>query len=304
MKTMMNVRRALYALGATFFLASCQKNTDVAATTNTSTTSTSTTIAVAATQAATSTQRVMDSVYVVQPCRRGEHRDSVAQSTLPVSVTAYINTNYSGAAFHKAFELKDASSAVKAYVVVIYYNGNPVGLQFDRHGAYVNVLEQREKGDLNGAGFHNGGRFQHRDGRGRDSIALDALPSAVSSYFAGNYATDTLVKAVRNCDSSIVVLSKNNGLFATTFTQNGTFVSRTELPSKQGAIQSIELAALPSTAASYLSQTYPNYVFEKAFSVSQNGTLQGFVVVIDANNTKYAVAFDAAGNFVKAKTLR
>jgi hypothetical protein len=31
--------------------------------------------------------------------------------------------------------------------------------------------------------------------------------------------------------------------------------------------------------------------------------VKGFVVVIDANNTKYAVEFDAAGNFVKAKTI-
>jgi len=42
---------------------------------------------------------------------------------------------------------------------------------------------------------------------------------------------------------------------------------------------------------------------EKAFSESVNGALKGFVVVIDANNTKYAIAFDAAGNFVASKAI-
>ena len=303
MKTKSNLKRACYALGlATVAFASCQKNDLGTATIDAATSSS--TIAVAASSVGSTAGSSTDSVYLVQPCRRGEHRDSIAQADLPATVSSYISINYSSATFTKAFALKNSSSAVTGYVVVIAYNGNPVGLQFESTGAFVKVLEQREKGDLNGAGFHNGGRFEHRDGKGRDSISLTALPSAVRTYFSSNYATDTLVKAVRNRDSSIVVLSKNNGLFATTFTQDGTFLSRTQLPSKQGAIQSIGLAALPSTAASYLSQTYPNYVFEKAFSVSQNGSLQGFVVVIDANNTKYAVAFDATGNFLKAKTIR
>ena len=30
---------------------------------------------------------------------------------------------------------------------------------------------------------------------------------------------------------------------------------------------------------------------------------KGFVVVIDANNTKYAITFDAAGNFVASKAI-
>jgi hypothetical protein len=31
--------------------------------------------------------------------------------------------------------------------------------------------------------------------------------------------------------------------------------------------------------------------------------VKGYVVFIDANNTKYAVEFDAAGNFLRAKTI-
>jgi len=64
------------------------------------------------------------------------------------------------------------------------------------------------------------------------------------------------------------------------------------------------LSALPATAQTYLSTTYPNYVFKQAFEVIQNGTRQGYAVFIDANGTKYALAFDASGNFIKAVTVR
>lgn len=306
MKMKIPYARAVFALATATAFASCQKNdlsTDAGS--DTATTSSSTFAVAATTSTTAGSTGTTDSVYMVQPCGHGERRDSIAQADLPGSVSAYIADNYSGATFAKAFALKNSSSAVTGYVVVVYYNDKPVGLQFDSSGSFVKVLEQREPGDLNGPGHHNGGLFENRDGRGRDSIALSALPAAVTSYFASNYATDTLVKAFRDRDNSIVVLSKNNGVYSTVFTSDGTFVKREELPAKSGGtVQSIELAAVPSVAADYLTQTYPNYVFEKAFSVSENGAVVGYVVVIDANNTKYAVAFDAIGNFVKAKTIR
>lgn len=159
MKTQPNAKWAFYALSTVFVLAACQKN-DVATTDGTDTSSS--TIAVAASATSTSSAST-DSVYLVQPCRRGEGRDSLAQSALPANVTAYISATYSGAAFAKAFALKNVSSTLTGYVVVIYYNNKPVGLQFDSSGNFVKVLEQREKGDLNGAGWHHGGRFEHRD---------------------------------------------------------------------------------------------------------------------------------------------
>ena len=300
MKTQISLSRAGYVLIAAAIIASCNKN-DLSS--SAVPLSSSNTIAVAA-SSTVSTSGSTDSVYLMQPCQRGEKRDSIAQSDLPSSITSYISTNYSGSTLKKAFALKNSASTVIGYVVVVYYNDKPVGLQFDSAGNFVKVLEQREKGDLDApGGFHHGGRFDGRDGEHRDTIALTSLPPAIASYFATNYATDTLVRAFSNRDNSIVVLSKNNGVYATVFTSAGTFVKRDQLPAERGSVQSVELTALPSTAANYLSQTYPNYVFEKAFSISENGTVKGFVVVIDANNTKYAVAFDASGNFVAAKTI-
>ncbi len=100
-----------------------------------------------------------------------------------------------------------------------------------------------------------------------------------------------------------MVISRNNGLYATIFSSTGTFINRVPLPSRQGNITPLDAGSLPASITSYLSTTYPGYVFDKAFSFTRNGVLQGYAVVIDSNNTKYCLLFDASGNFVSVKVI-
>lgn len=287
--------------------ASCNKENSLATSSGTTTTTASTTTAVASTQAvavAASRYTAGDSIYVVGTCDHGHYRDSIAFSNLPAAITDYLTANYAGYTFQKSYTDKDSSGNVAGYIVIIQYNNNPVGLKFDSSGAFVKVLEQREGHDLEGHGWHNGGDFDDRDGLKKDTIAIAALPSGITNYFTTNYAQDTLVHAYKNRDSSIVVLSSDNGLFATVFDANGTFVKRVELPSHTGQANVVALSALPSSIQTYLTTTYPNYVFKQGFQVIENGTLQGYAVFIDANGTEYALAFDASGNIIKAITVR
>ena len=287
---------------ALLFLASCQKDLSSSAASNEVA---SGTIAVASSQIeATSIGGTTDSVFIVQPCARGHNRKAIAQADLPAAVSSYLSANYDGYTFNKAFAVVNSSGATTAYVAVIFFNDKPVGLLFDSTGNFVKVLEQRERGDIDGKGWHDGGRFGDRNGLLKDSIALNVLPTSVLSYMSANYVQDTLVKAFKNKhDSSIVVLSKNNGVFATIFDANGNFKKRIALPVPPGICISISQSDLPAKALEYLSTTYPNYVFEKAFAAYKNNVLLGYVVVINANNTKYGVRFDASGNFVAVKTL-
>ncbi len=268
------------------------------------TTATSSTITVAATAAGgTASGSATDSVMVIHKCEKGERRDSIAASALPTAVQNYVATNYSGNSFVKAFSVKDTTGAVKGYVVIINFNGKPVALQFKADGTFVKVLEQREKGDMDNKGWHRGGRFEKRDGEKKDTVALSALPAAISAYFAANFAGDTLTKAFKTCDSGYLVISKNNGVFASLFNKAGVFVKRVDLPKSDGVLASVAQSALPTNVQNYLSTTYPNYAFDKADSVTLNGVLKGYIVIIDANNTRYCVAFDASGNFVAVKTI-
>ena len=293
-------------ISALFFsILSCNKEmsaTGSAGSSGTATTATSPTIAVASDSSGT------DSVYILQPCSRGYFRDSISSSSLPDSILNYLTNNYSGYQFKKAYEIKDSAGDVGGYVVIIGYNGKPVGLLFDANGTFQVVLEQRERGDINGVGWHHGGRFDDRDGMHRDTLAISSLPSAVASYFNANYPSDTLLRAFRNRDSSMLVISKDDGLFANLFNSDGVFIKRVTLGPQEIKftplqIQNIMQDSLPSADQAYLEKVYPDYVFETALSVSLNNQLLRYGVLLDANNTKYVIWFDAAGNVVATVTV-
>lgn len=295
-----------YFIAAILIIAgatSCQK--EISGNTNTettlATTATSSTIAVSG-DGSSGGSATKDSVYLINPCEKGTHRDPVEASSLSVAIQTYLSTNYAGYTFNKAFAVKDTAGTVKGYVVIINFNGKPVGLEFKADGTFVKVLEQREKGDINGPGWHNGGRFEKRNGLHRDTIAFSSLPAAVTAYFGANYASDTLVRAFKVHGGNYLVLSKNNGLFGSLFSSTGVFIARVSLNALAGLV-SVTEASLPTAALMYLGTTYPNYVVDKAFSVSFAGTVKGYIAVIDANNTRYCVAFDASGNFVAVKTI-
>ena len=283
-----------------FSIISCSKELSRAVGSNSpgpATTATSATIAVAADSTGT------DSVYFLQTCNRGYFRDSVASSALPDSILNYLTSNYSGYKFNRAFEIKDSTGTIGGYVVIINFNGKPVGILFDATGHFQRVLEQRERGDIDGDGWHQGGRFDDRDGKHRDTIAISSLPTAVSSYLTTTYPSDTLLHAYRNRDGSILVISRDDGLFANVFTSAGVFVKRIDLDPhlikfNPSQIQTIVQDSLPSADLTYLENTYPNYVFETALSVSVNNQAERYGILLDANNTKYAIWFDAAGNVI------
>jgi uncharacterized protein YfiM (DUF2279 family) len=297
-----SVAQLFFLSVAILSFASCKKDASVenaATDLNPSTIAAAQAIAVAA-----GTAGGGDSVYVIGACAPRHRTDSIAFTSLPAAVSTYLDANYAGYTFQKAYTDKDPAGAVAGYVVVVNYNGKPVGLKFDAAGAFVKVLEQREGRDFSGRGFHRGGHFDDRDGMKRDTIAISALPAAVTAYFSSTYAQDTLVRAFKGKDSSIIVLSINNGAYATAFSATGTFIKRSALPTPKGRSLSVTQDALPAAALNYLSATYPNYVFKHAFAIKSNTEVIGYAVFIDANATKYGLQFGAAGNFVKAVTVR
>ena len=289
-----------FAFFSLLFLASCNKETSVA-NNGTSQAAVSATQSIAVAAGSTSN----DSIYVIHACDRGHVLDSIAMTALSTTITDYLTANYAGYTFQKTYAEKDAAGNTTGYVVIIQFNGNPVGLKFDAAGNFILVLEQREGGDLSGDGWHEGGRFCNRDGQHKDTVAFTSLPANVSSYFTSNYPQDTLLRAYLNRDSSYIIFSKDNGAFVTVFDSTGAFVKRVQLqPHTNGEVMNVSQSALPAVIQTYMGTTYPNYVFDQAFSFSQNGSLSGYVVAIDANGTKYAVAFDASGNFIRAVAIR
>lgn len=300
----------LMLLGSIGAFSSCTKD---AANTATNATTTAANSALATAVASTGSIAIAsislsgstDSLYLVGCMGKRDKKDTVAFSALPATVGTYLTANYAGYTLKKAFSVKDSAGTLLNYIVAIQFNGNPVGLKFAADGTFVSVLEQRIGDDLkHGRRFHEGGPFGDRNGRPRDTIALSAIPTAVSAYFTANYAADTLLHAFVTHDSTYVLISKNNGLYATVITPTASLVKRALIDNHRGKIASVTEAALPAPATTYLTTTYAGYVFNKAFSISKAGVIQSYDVFITVNNTKYVVAFDAAGTFVAAKAIR
>lgn len=308
---------AFTALG--LFTTSCQKNTTSDVTPTSGVASTPVLVS-ALTVSVDSTKK--DSVHVCldhdnDGHPRGFYRDSVTFASLPTTVGTYLTANYAGYRVISVYHVVDSVANFKGYVVIINFNSNPVAVLFDSTGAFVKVLEQRSMGDMDGKGpdgHHgdgglNGGpggdRFGDRDGLGRDSVSYANLPAVVKSYLTTTYKQDTFRKAFKDPrNGNYIIVTTNNGIFITVFDANGKFISHIAAPTPAGKPTEITAAQLPATATTYLTKTYPAYVFKHALAFKDStGAITGYGVLIDASGTKYVVLFDATGKFVSAKVV-
>jgi hypothetical protein len=264
-----------------------------------------TTTAAATPSGVVTTPVTTSGIFIVNCYPPGAKRDSISSITaLPDTITKYLTANYTGYTFQKAFKITSASGSAEGYVVVINFNNKPVGLKFNAAGVFVTVLEQREGHDLDGKGWHDGGCFGGRDGGHKDTLAITALPGSIKTYLTANYPSDTLLHVTVNFDATYVVISANKGLFATAFTSGGTFIKRVQIYPHAERHVSVAQTVLPVSVTTYLTTTYPGYVFDKAFARYINNLLQGYYVLINSNNTRIIVLFDASGHFTKSCVIR
>ncbi|RKR85501.1 hypothetical protein BDD43_5772 [Mucilaginibacter gracilis] len=246
-----------------------------------------------------------DAIFALHAYPPGDKKDSVTFASLPAAIGTYLTANYAGYTFQKAFKLSTQAGVADGYVVVILFNGKPVAIKFDAAGAFVTELEQCEGHDLGGGpGWHPGGRFDDRDGAHRDTVAISALPAAVKTLFATSYPTDTLLHAALNMDGSYSVISANKGLFVTNVSATGTLINRIQVYPHPNNRTAVVASALLPAITTYLTTTFPGYVFDKAFAEKANTTVLGYDVFITVNGTRHAVEFDATGKFVRNIVIR
>ena len=244
-----------------------------------------------------------DSVYVVNDYDRELLREAIPLSTLPMISQDYQTEVYENHQPLMAFTVFDQEGNMYGYISIIRFHNRPVALEVGGDGIFNKVMEQREWQDIDGEGWHPGGIFDDRDGAGRDVVDLISLPDEIKTYLGSNYIEDSLLKAFKTKEESYIVISKNNGAYATLFNSNNQFENHFGLPAVNCEMDDIAKSGLSSSVLNYLSYTFPNYVFNKADVVHSNGNMLGNLVLINANNTRYAIAFDPFGNFMSNKVV-
>jgi|LakMenEpi03Oct11_1017367.scaffolds.fasta_scaffold03412_2 hypothetical protein len=244
-----------------------------------------------------------DSVYVVYDCDRDLLREPIPLTFLPQVVHDYQTDLYENHTPLMAFIVSDAAGNMNAYISILRFNNKPVALEFSVDGTFKKVLEQREKDDLDNNGWHPGGLFDERDGANRDNIDLALLPDEIKNYLTANYSEDSLLKAFKTKEDAYIVLSKNNGGYAHVFNSSLEPVKHMGLCGGSCQLEDMEKSALSATILNTLSTTFPNYVFNKADLMFVNGASIGNLVLINANNTRYAVRFNTIGNLIDMNVL-
>jgi len=300
----------LGCMSIALLMTACNKNTDATTSTD-ETTQLDAVEAVAVAKVSSSTANNTsrgDSIYAVNTCERNQRKIKIDFTTLSSTIISYLNANYNGYTAKGAVKITDANGTVIGYVAIIAINDKPIAIKFDASGNFIKVLELRQGIDIfNDRKFHPGGCFDGRDGKNKDTIALSNLPLVITSYISTTFTTDTIIKAFYTRDSNIVVITKtSNGLYANVFNKNNVLVKR-ELMHHcgcNGKIVAIAAADLPASSTNYLTTTYPGYTLKQAFKVVDNtGKAKRYVAFIDANNSKYAVEFDANGSFLEAHLI-
>jgi hypothetical protein len=80
-------------------------------------------------------------------------------------------------------------------------------------------------------------------------------------------------------------------------------INRMKVAPHNGKFAPVAQANLLASITTYLTATYPGYVFQNAFSESSKGSIIGYSVFITANSTNYIIIFDSTGTFVSAKVV-
>lgn len=214
-------------------------------------------------------------------------------ATLPATITTYLTTTYpAGYTITSAASRTDATTgAVSGYMVDIMSGGLYYELRFTAAGAFLSV--ENEDGSDEGV-----------------AVAQTNLPAPIGTYLTANYVGYTFHKARSYMLNGVVtgyeVEIRVAGLeYDVVFGASGNFISvRAEGSDKEGhdddhgSSTAVTQASLPVPIGTYLTANYAGYVFQGAYSYSQNGVLTGYEVTMLLNGVYTELMFNTAGTFV------
>jgi hypothetical protein len=128
-------------------------------------------------------------------------------------------------------------------------------------------------------------------------VAAADLPAAIKTYLAANYAGAESQYSGKDASGQFVVGIKtgttNKGLL---FNADGTFKQELTRYPKGAKLTKVEVAALPAAITSYVTSKYAGATIKHA-GTNADGVY--FVAIVQADNTKKVLQFDAKGVFVQ-----
>jgi PBP1b-binding outer membrane lipoprotein LpoB len=216
---------------------------------------------------------------------------------LPENIKSYISSNYAGATIKNASQQINKDGKLEGYKVTIRSNeGKTITLVFDATGT-LTLLIADDKND-NKPGLNPQKIY---------FIEKNDLPEVIKTYLNSKHADYKCIKAAVIVDGDTknysIVISKDLTSYEYLFDEKGNVLKSNsfgvDAPTNRIEDKVLTISALPAGIKAYLDKEFKGWAYEKGISISQNGALLGYNILITYEKKQYSLQFDAKGTLIR-----
>jgi PBP1b-binding outer membrane lipoprotein LpoB len=220
---------------------------------------------------------------------------------LPENIKNYIATNYAGATIKNASQQIGKDGKIVGYKVAIKSkDGKEITLIFDATGTLTLLITDDRNGNTPAQNPPKIYFIEKKD-----------LPEAIKTYLNTKHPDSQYIKVavIVEGDSKTysVVISKDLTSFEYLFDEKGNVLKSSSFgvnaPTNRIEDKPITVSDLSATIKAYLDKEFKGWVYEKGISISQNGTLIGYNILITFDKKQFSLQFDAAGKLIRKEQV-
>jgi PBP1b-binding outer membrane lipoprotein LpoB len=220
---------------------------------------------------------------------------------LPENIKAYILSHYAGASIKNVSQQINKDGKLEGYKVTIRNSENKdITLVFDATGTFTLLIgndKNDNKLELNPPKIY--------------FIEKNDLPEVIKTYLNSKHADYKCIKAAVVIDGDSknysIVISKDLTSYEYLFDEKGNVLKSNsfgvDAPSNRIEDKALVVNALPLTIKTYLDKEFKGWAYEKGITISQNGALLGYSILITYDKKQYSLQFDAKGMLIRKEQV-
>ena len=225
----------------------------------------------------------------------------ITQAELPKTISDYLSVKYPGYTFDNAAKKVDSLNAIKGYRVDLTFNAEKYTNFFDANGGFLAEI----KGMMGKPGNMGPGGMGMGPGKNGDKPAPAAtiteadLPAAVKTAITGyTFKSGVLIVDKAGAKLYHVHVEKDGTVYNFTYDENGKLVEKTAENAKGADITKATIATLPDKIKTYLDTNAKGWTLKEAISISKDGVIIHYHVVVTVGGNSQTYMFDKDLNLV------
>lgn len=220
---------------------------------------------------------------------------------LPENIKTYISSNYAGATIKNASQQITKDGKLEGYKVLIKSTDNKdIALIFDATGTLTLQIADNKNG--NGPAPNPPKIY---------FIEKNALPDVIKTYLSTKHPDYKCIKAAVVVDGDAknysIVISQDLTSYEYLFDEKGNVLKSNsfgvDAPTNRIEDKPLNISSLPAPIKVFLDKEFKGWAYEKGISISQNGALLGYNILITYEKKQYSLQFDAKGTLIRKEQV-